>query len=297
VSRTSLWPKVQKPWSTEKETGPTTRPFGFLKDQGVACSAQLEHQAQLTPSGMGDIARCPHNELVAARNGGASPEQPIESLSASRCGIWDGAEELCACSLDYVFPMSRLPLLTYDASDPQQQALWDTIVASRGEALDLTTPEGRLAGPFEAFVRRPDLGEHLIKVGGVIRFASSLNPRLLELAITTVGARWTSEFEFWAHSALALDAGIDQSVIDALAAGETPTFAHTDEAAVYHYAIALVTNGHVDQPTYDAAITAVGVDGVVDLTHTIGYYSQISFVLNAFEVPLPLGASPHFNAN
>jgi 4-carboxymuconolactone decarboxylase len=246
---------------------------------------------------MGDIALCPHDEIVAAGNGCASQEEPIGSLSAGDGGIADGAEELCACCLDYVFPMSRLPLLTYDASDPQQQALWDTIVASRGKALDLTTPDGRLAGPFEAFVRRPDLGEHLIKVGGVIRFASSLDPRLLELAITTVGARWTSEFEFWAHSALALDAGIEQSVIDALAAGETPTFAHDDEAAVYRYAIALVTDGHVDQPTYDGAITAVGVNGVVDLTHTIGYYSQISFVLNAFKVPLPPGASPRFNAN
>ena len=192
--------------------------------------------------------------------------------------------------------MSRLPLLTYDASDPQQQALWDAIVASRGGALDLTTPEGRLAGPFEAFVRRPDLGEHLIKVGGVIRFASSIEPRLLELAITTVGARWKSEFEFWAHSALALEAGIEQSAIDALAAGETPTFANPDEAAVYHYTITLVTEGHVDQLVYDAAIDAVGVDGVVDLTHTIGYYSQISFVLIAFEVPLPAGTSPRFNA-
>ena len=67
---------------------------------------------------MGDIARCPHDEIVAAGNGCASQEEPIGSLSAGDGGIADGAEELCACCLDYVFPMSRLPLLTYDASDP-----------------------------------------------------------------------------------------------------------------------------------------------------------------------------------
>jgi 4-carboxymuconolactone decarboxylase len=193
---------------------------------------------------------------------------------------------------NYVPSMNRLPLLTYDATDPQQRALWDDIVASRGGALDITTPDGRLAGPFEAFVMRPDLGEHLIKVGGVIRFASSLEPRLLELAITTVGARWRSEFEFWAHSALALQAGIDSAIVDALAAGETPTFADEAEAAIYAYSIALVTDGRVDQPTYDAAVAAVGVDSTVDLTHTIGYYSHISFLLNAFEVPLPPGRRP-----
>lgn len=190
--------------------------------------------------------------------------------------------------------MSRLPLLTYDKTDPKQRALWDDIVASRGGALNLTTEEGRLAGPFESFVMRPDLGEHLIKVGGVIRFGSSLEPRLLELAITTVGARWKSEFEFWAHSALALQAGIDQTIVDALARGDRPSFDDDVEEAIYNYAITLCTEGHVDQAVYDAAFEAVGVDGVVDLTHTIGYYSQISFVLNAFEVPLPPGVSPSF---
>lgn len=197
--------------------------------------------------------------------------------------------------VDYVQGMSRLPLLTYDAADPQQKALWDDIVASRGGALDLVTAEGRLAGPFEAFVRRPNLGEHLIKVGGAVRFASSLEPQLLELAITTVGARWRSEFEFWAHSRLALQAGIDQAVIDALAAGDEPTFNDPVQASVYEYTIQLCTDGRVDQPTYDAAVDAVGVDGVVDLTHTIGYYSHISFTLNAFDVPLPAGVEARFD--
>jgi len=190
--------------------------------------------------------------------------------------------------------MARLPLLSYNAADDQQRALWDQIVASRGQSLNLTTTEGRLAGPFEAFVLRPHLGEHLIQVGAAVRFGSSLESHLLELAITTVGARWKSEFEFWAHSALALEAGIDKAVVDSLAAGETPNFADAAQKAVYDYALALSTHGSVDQVIYEAAIDAVGVDSVVDLTHTIGYYSHISFILNAFDVPLPPDVSKVF---
>ena len=166
--------------------------------------------------------------------------------------------------------MSRLPLLTYDASNPEQRALWDEIVASRGGALELTTAEGRMAGPFEAFIMRPELGQHLIKVGGVIRFGSSLDAHMLELAITTVGARWKSEFEFWAHSGLALRAGVDPAVIDALASGDTPTFSDSVEAAVYTYTWELSNQGRVSQTTYDDAVTAVGVDGVGDRTPPIG---------------------------
>lgn len=158
----------------------------------------------------------------------------------------------------------------------------------------MTTPEGRLAGPFEAFVRRPALGEHLINVGAVVRFESSLEPRLLELAITTVGARWRSEFEFWAHSRLALEAGISTEIIDALAAGEPPVFTNADEEAIYVYTMSLSRDGHVSQMIYDGAVAAVGVDSVVDLTHTIGYYGHISLLLNAFEVALPAAAHPRF---
>jgi len=190
--------------------------------------------------------------------------------------------------------MNRLPLLRYDQTDERQRALWDEIVASRGDALDLAAADGRLAGPFEAFVMRPALGEHLIKAGGVMRFESALEPRLLELAITTVGAHWKSEFEFWAHSALALEAGVSQSVIDALAAGTTPSFADESEHAVYGYTIELLTTGRVGPATYEAAVAAAGVDGVIDMTHTIGYYCQISFLLNAFQVPLPDGVEPAF---
>ncbi len=191
--------------------------------------------------------------------------------------------------------MSRLPLLTYDQTDARQRALWDDIVASRGGAIDLTTDEGRLAGPFEAFVMRPALGEHLIKVGAVVRFESSLDERLLELAISTVGARWRSEFEFWAHSGLALRAGLDPAIIDALAAGEAPSFDDATEQAVHAYAWALTSEGRVEQSVHDAAVAAIGIESVVDLAHTIGYYSHISFLLNAFDVALPPGVNPRFH--
>lgn len=190
--------------------------------------------------------------------------------------------------------MSRLPHLTHDLANPSQQALWDQIVASRGEALDLVNANGTMAGPFGAFVLRPEIGQHLIEVGAQVRFNSKLSDRLKELAITAVGARWRSEFEFWAHSQMALDAGVEQPIIDALAAGEPPAFANPEDQAVYDFAMALAGDGAVPQAIYDAAVAAVGDEGAVELTHAIGYYTYISFILNAFEIPLPAGVETTF---
>lgn len=190
--------------------------------------------------------------------------------------------------------MSRLPHLTRDTADPDQQKLWDAIIASRGAALDLIRDDGTMAGPFGAFVLRPEIGEHLIEVGAQVRFNSKLSERLKELAITTVGARWKSEFEFWAHGNMALDAGVEPAIVDALAAGDTPKFENPTDQAVYDFALALAGRGKVPQPIYDAAIEAVGPAGVVELTHAIGYYTYISFILNTFEIPLPDGVEPRF---
>jgi 4-carboxymuconolactone decarboxylase len=192
--------------------------------------------------------------------------------------------------------MTRLPPITRDDADDTQRDLWDAIAEPRGGSASLTGPDGALIGPFNAMLTSPDIGAKVTTLGAGLRFASSVERRLLELAIVTVGAHWKAEFEFWAHSRMAIDAGIAQSVVDDLAAGRTPSFTNADEAAVHHYAHSLVTTGRVDQDTYDQVQAAVGDQALVDLTTTIGYYCLISLTLNAFEVPLPDGVEPVWDA-
>ena len=54
----------------------------------------------------------------------------------------------------------------------------------------------------------------------------------------------------------------------------------------------LVEDGHVDQATYDAARQLLGDRGVVELVTLCGYYTLVSFTLNAFDVALPPGEAP-----
>ena len=67
------------------------------------------------------------------------------------------------------------------------------MVGSRGDLL--INDQGELAGPFNAFVHAPDVGQRLASLGKVLRFDTSLERRLTEVAILTVGARWKAEFE------------------------------------------------------------------------------------------------------
>ena len=57
-------------------------------------------------------------------------------------------------------------------------------------------------------------------------------------------------------------------------------------------ALQVAQSGRLDQETYDAAHRVLGDAGMVELVSLCGYYTLISFLLNAFAVPLPPDASP-----
>jgi 4-carboxymuconolactone decarboxylase len=186
--------------------------------------------------------------------------------------------------------MSRLPYLRYDDLDAAGQKVWDGIVGSRGN--DLVNEQGGLTGPFNAFVTAPGTGRRASALGQVLRFETSIERRLSELAIITVAARWKAEFEWWAHARMARAHGVPEAVVDAIGRGEAPSFETGDERTVYAVARQLTDDGQLGQEAYAAAQRLLGDAGVVELVSLCGYYTLISFLLNAFAVPMPEDGAP-----
>lgn len=186
--------------------------------------------------------------------------------------------------------MTRLTALTADDLDADQREVWESLAATRGSPnRDLVGPDGALTGPFNAFVHAPKVGKRLSSLGGLLRFRTSIERRLSEVAICTVGAFWHSEFEFWAHAPMAIEHGVDEAVIDALRDGRTPEFERDDERVVYEVVTQLLSSHRVDADTFAAAERLLGEKGLVELVSTVGYYCLISMTLNLFEVALPEG--------
>jgi 4-carboxymuconolactone decarboxylase len=184
--------------------------------------------------------------------------------------------------------MTRLTSLQQDQLDERGAALWGAIIGPRGDRL--VNEEGGLHGPFNAWLHAPVIGKDLSRLGSSLRFEMSLDRRLIELAIITVGARWQSEFEWFAHAPMALEAGVAQSTIDAIGDGEAPDLTLDDEKVVYAVAHQLCRDGRLDETTYREASELLGETQMVELVSLCGYYTLISFTLNAFDVPLPAGA-------
>jgi 4-carboxymuconolactone decarboxylase len=189
--------------------------------------------------------------------------------------------------------MSRLPTLTADQLDPAQKEVWDDITSGRrGSVADLTDESGGLIGPFNAMLFSPRIGARVAALGEALRFDTSLDRRLVELATITVAAHWRSNFEWFAHSRYAAAAGVTPEVIDAVRRGDEPSLDDEVAAMVHRFTQQVVRSGEPDAETYAAATDALGESAVVELVMLIGYYCLISFTLNAFAVGLPGGEQP-----
>src|ERR1700728_251617 len=119
----------------------------------------------------------------------------------------------------------RFPILQPDQMNADQKKLLEALLA--GPRGGNTSPEAvqRMlrGGPFNAWMRSPDLGTRLQNVGEYIRYRTSLPLRLNEFAILITAREWSSQYEWYAHYPLAMKAGLDAKVADELALGKRPS--------------------------------------------------------------------------
>jgi 4-carboxymuconolactone decarboxylase len=179
---------------------------------------------------------------------------------------------------------TRFPPLTAEQMTDEQRAVVDSIQSG---------PRGAgLRGPFNALLRSPTLCDLVQRVGAYVRFGSSIPAPLNELAICMAGRKWGAQYEFYAHRRLAIEAGLNPSILDAVALGRRPADMSGDETTVYEFVTDLLSTGQVSDGRYRAVMDRFGERGVMDLVGGVGYYSLVSMVLNVAQVPLPEGEAP-----
>jgi 4-carboxymuconolactone decarboxylase len=187
----------------------------------------------------------------------------------------------------------RFPILQADQMNAEQKQLLEALLAGpRGGGNNSPEAIQKMlrGGPFNAWMRSPDLGNRLQNVGEYIRYKTSLPRRLNEFAILITAREWTSQYEWYAHYPLAMKAGLSAKVADELALGKRPSAMSDDEAVVYEFCIQLHRARNVDDGTFNRALGLFGEQGVVDLIGVNGYYTAVSMMLNVAQVMPPEGA-------
>ena len=186
----------------------------------------------------------------------------------------------------------RLPLLHPDALNPEQKAFYDRIVSQAvpwAESADFEAkqPDGTLLGPFNCILLSPKIAGSFLDLQAAEGQGTVLSNRVRQVVILTVGAVWKSDYERYAHSAVAKKAGLPEDAIRALYKGEPATTLTKEEQVAQRFTRQITEAHQVDDQLYAEAVAAFGTEGIVDLLILAGCYDTVSSLLNAFQVPAP----------
>ena len=86
--------------------------------------------------------------------------------------------------------MSRLERKTYAQLTEAEREAFDEVVANR----PVKPVDGHIGGPFDIWVRSPELSKRLVGLGGFFRFRTTVERRYVELAILVTGQFWQAQF-------------------------------------------------------------------------------------------------------
>jgi len=177
--------------------------------------------------------------------------------------------------LPYEGAVPRIPLVASRISLlPQDRAAFDDIAASRG---------GRVAGPFQAMLHLPVVAQRTAFAGSYVRFNSVLPADLRELMFLATARATQCAFEWNGHESQARQAGVSEAAIATVRAGHTRGLTPAQTEAVELTRTLLETN-RVPEDLFQANLQRLGVQGLVELCASVGYYTMVAAVLNAFEV-------------
>ena len=177
----------------------------------------------------------------------------------------------------------RFEPLTWETMTPAQLKMAESVMSGQ---------RGSMQGPYNVLLRSPELGHLAQQFGAHTRFQSSLPLKLNELVILLIARSWNSQFVWWAHSRIAMEAGLDAALIEAISKGQAPIGLTGEVAAVYGFCHELIQTRQVSDASHAALVEHFGQAGAVDLMGTMGYYTLVSMCLNVDHYPLAEGVSP-----
>jgi 4-carboxymuconolactone decarboxylase len=108
-----------------------------------------------------------------------------------------------------------------------------------------------------------------------------------QVVILAVGAVWQAPYALYAHSAVALHAGLAESIVAELVAGSLPDALTDAEKTAHRLATALSTSHHVDDDLYQKAEQIFSAAGIFEIAMLTGIYHTVCGILNVFNVPAP----------
>jgi 4-carboxymuconolactone decarboxylase len=147
-------------------------------------------------------------------------------------------------------------------------------------------------GPYLTLMNHPELAEKIEALGYLLKFEGALPRDIYQFTVLCVARACRAPFEWLDHVEHAREAGIPESIIEAVRMQKEITAdPYATAAPVIRAAFAWTD---VPEAAQCAAISRFGVKGFVELVVVTGFYQMFSSINQGFAVAPPAGASAPF---
>ena len=181
--------------------------------------------------------------------------------------------------------MARLTYIDRDQLDNDGKAIYDRIAETRGSV----EPDTPMPNSFRTLLNNPNAAAAVGQLGEYLRFNSSLDPVVREIAVLTVARQTDSYYEWAHHEPVARAVGVRPAVIESIHTGRAPMGLPAKEGVFAQAAKELVSKGNLNDRTFQAIEHLLGPAGVVDFIVLVGYYTMLATALRAFRVEIEDG--------
>jgi len=182
--------------------------------------------------------------------------------------------------------LSRLPLLKREELDEQGKKVYDLAISPESRTL------GGLRGPSGIWLHSPILAEVLRAANQYLRFETTLDRRLTELAILVTARELDNQFEWTAHEPAALKEGLDPKIIDVIRRRKPAARLGKKEALIINFGRELFRWKKVRSQTFARAVSAFGRRGVLELAALMANYAMTALIFNTVDQQLHPGQKP-----
>lgn len=173
--------------------------------------------------------------------------------------------------------LSRLPLVKREEMDEQGKKFYDVVTGPQSRTLV------GLQGPSGIWLHSPELGDRVRAVNQYLRYETTLERRLTELAILVTAREVDNQFEWTAHEPAALKEGLDPEIIEVVKHRKPVSGLGTGEALIVDFGRELFRERKVRSETFVRAREVFGPRGVVNLAALMGNYAMTAVILDAVQ--------------
>lgn len=173
--------------------------------------------------------------------------------------------------------MTRIPQLSREDMSEDQRRIHDRILEKNGRVG--FGPAIGYAYSAELWRLHNESSAHLLNC--------SLTPQQVRIVALMTVRHWNAPYPWAAQAKVALKAGLEPDVIEAINAGREPEFTSADDAQVHALTCDILATGTVFDETFAQAAETLGHHRMVEVIGAIGHFCTTALMSNLVGVQAP----------